>query len=145
MDAALSGERFEPDDRELERVRRSCSSLPCASIRPRSSRTRRRNYELLASLLPREGQLLPELPEGVCPLYLPVPRGGQAGAIRALAREGDRGVPLLGGSPPVDSRGAFPEAEHLRQHVLALPVYQGLSSRDVEYLAKSVLAVTRAQ
>lgn len=99
---------------------------------------RRRNYRLLGSLLPREIQVLPELPEGVCPIALPVLFPDKPAAIRRLW---EKGIPLYAYwslRHPAVPDGAFPEADHLRAHVLDLPVYQGLSSEDIEYLAEAV-------
>jgi len=106
---------------------------------------RRRNYRRLGSLLPRDGQLSPDLPVGVCPLFFPFFVADRAAAVRSLKAKGIELFPYWSTPHPAIPAGAFPEAEHLRAHLLALPVYQGLSREDVEYLAGAVSVVARAQ
>ena len=106
---------------------------------------RRRNYELLASLLPPEGRVLPDLPEGVCPQYLPYLMLDRPAAIRKLHARGINVLPHWARAHPAIPRGAFPEAEDLRARLLALPVYQGLSTKDIEYLGHVVCVIALTQ
>jgi len=106
---------------------------------------RRSNYRRLGSLLPRDGQLSAELPAGVCPLFFPFFVPDRAMAIRRLKAKGIEIFPYWSTPHPAIAAGAFPEAEYQRGHLLALPVYQGLSREDVEYLAGAVSVIARAQ
>ena len=75
---AVHGESFDPADcpglAASELVRQLALRADAVAV----VAARRRNYRPLASLLPPEGELLPDLPEGVCPQDLPLPRLGQA-------------------------------------------------------------------
>jgi hypothetical protein len=102
-------------------------------------RARRRNYRLLAWLLRAGDRLLPDLPLGVCPLFFPVLVADRPQAIRRLKAKGIDLFPYWSTPHPAIPSGAFPEAEHLRAHLLPLPVYQGLLAEDIEYLAEAVL------
>jgi dTDP-4-amino-4,6-dideoxygalactose transaminase len=103
-------------------------------------RARRTNYQMLASLLPREDQLSVDLGEGVCPLFFPFFVSNRAAAIRNLGARGIELFPHWLTPHPAIRTGSFPEAEYLRTHVVALPVYQGLSPDDVAHLAGAVRA-----
>lgn len=107
-------------------------------------RERRRNYVRLSALLPRRWQLFPDLPEGVCPLYLPILVPDKPEALRRLHARGLELFPYWSSAHPAIPPGAFPEAERLRAHLLALPVYQGMTARDVENLADAVGAAVRS-
>jgi hypothetical protein len=130
-------ERFQPaaaDSGVSSLVRR----LALRADPARVVQARRRNYRQLGSLLPRETQVLPELPEGVCPLFLPALVPDKPGAISRLREKGIALYPYWSLAHPAIPDGAFPEAGRLRAHLLALPVYQGLSPEDIEYLAEAV-------
>jgi len=139
----LFGEAFDPESAltgASELVRRmALRSDPAVVVAER-----RRNYELLSALLPRCWQLFPDLPEGVCPLYLPFLVPDKPAALRRLHANGLELFPYWSVAHPAIADGAFPEAERLRAHLLALPVYPGMSTRDVEYLANAVSAVVRS-
>lgn len=137
-------QRFEPATADMgasSLVRRLARQADPAFV----VQARRRNYGLFGSLLPREAQVLPDIPEGVCPLFFPFLVSDKPAAIHELAAKGVSLYPYWLLPHPAIPTGAFPEADHLRTHLLALPVYQGLSSEDVEYLADAVTAVASSQ
>jgi dTDP-4-amino-4,6-dideoxygalactose transaminase len=143
-EAALFGEAFEPETAMVEASelvqRLTLRNDPATVVAER-----RHNYPLLASMLPREDQLFPDLPEGVCPLYLPFFVLDKPDALRRLRAKGLKLFPYWSIAHPAIPEGAFPEAERLRAHLLALPVYQGMTSRDVEYLADAVCVIALTQ
>ena len=105
--------------------------------------TRRRNYQYLYNALsnvPSIRLLFDDLPDAVCPLSLPIYANDRSRWADAL---GDRGI-LVGGWPSYH-RGFdwkdFPEARHLKNDLLTLPVHQGLELRHMEYIAECVQLV----
>jgi len=143
MGEVLFGEAFEPETASTEASelvqRLTLRSDPAVVVSER-----RRNYSLLSALLPRRWQLFPDLPVGVCPLYLPILVPDKPEALHRLHAKGLELFPYWSAAHPAVPDGAFPEEERLRAHLLALPVYQGMSARDVEYLADAVGAVVRS-
>jgi perosamine synthetase len=103
-------------------------------------RERRQNYRFLGALLPVESQLAPELPPGVCPLFFPFLVSDPAAMIQMMRERGVDLYPYWSKPHPAIPREGFMEVGHLRKHLLALPVYQGLSVEDVEYVAEAVLS-----
>jgi len=108
---------------------------------------RRRNYRQLQQHLtdlPGVRPLFAELPAGVCPLYFPVL---VADRPRWLAALHARGIPAIGWwagyhrQLPWDD---FPEARHLKDHLIALPVHQDLSADQVAYVAQCVQQIAPA-
>lgn len=104
---------------------------------------RRRNFEALMALVPRDRQLIPMLPEGVCPLFFPVLVEDKAVAIRTLAQEGIEAIPFWSTAHPAIPVGAFPVADYLRAHVLEVPVHQALDPADMTYLAEALESIPR--
>jgi perosamine synthetase len=136
--------RDETFDRATARLGASAAVRELA-LRPSPAlvvQARRRNYRLLSSLLPREDQLLADLRAGICPLFLPFFVADAPAAIRRLKTKGIELFPYWSTPHPAIPAGAFPEAEYLRAHLLALPVYQGLEAEDIEFLADAVLRST---
>jgi dTDP-4-amino-4,6-dideoxygalactose transaminase len=109
------------------------------------ARARRANYQMLASLLPREDQLSLDLGAGVCPLFFPFFVADRAAAIHSLGARGIELFPHWLVPHPAIRTEAFPEAAYLRSHLLALPLYQGLLPEDIEYLANAVSIVASSQ
>jgi dTDP-4-amino-4,6-dideoxygalactose transaminase len=99
---------------------------------------RRRNYLGLAARLaavPGFRPVLPELPPGVCPLYLPVFAQDRTEILLRLQAAGVE--PFLFGifhHPDLDV-AAFPEARVLREEILCLPIHQDLAETDLDRLA----------
>jgi hypothetical protein len=117
---------------------RLITRLEMAEIR----RRRIANFRALSAEF--DGHVTPAhrgLADGVCPLFYPILVSDKAAAARALGR---RGVDALefwnhgaAGAAHAESR----VARFLRAHVLALPVHQDLSSRQLAHLAREVKAL----
>ena len=105
---------------------------------------RRSNYRSLAlALAGVEGcrVMLPELPEHVCPLYLPVWVEQPIDACRKLARQRIYAAALWHHEHPAVDWERFPEARALKRHVLVLPVHQDVDTEQLERM----VTVLRAQ
>ncbi len=104
---------------------------------------RRSNYLRLhtaLSKIPPLQLLFDGLPDDVCPLAFPVFVQNRKNWEAALE---DRGI-LVGGWPSYH-RGfdwkEFPEARHLKNDLLTLPVHQDLNDQHMEYIAQCVRSV----
>ena len=108
---------------------------------------RRAHYRQLQQALaavPGLEPLYPELPEGVCPLSLPLLVSDRAAWVAALQAVGIAALPWWAGYHPRSiAWEAFPEACHLKDHILTLPVHQNLDAPHLAYLAAQVARVAR--
>jgi len=77
-----------------------------------------------------------ELPEGVCPLGLPLVAEDRDRWRDALLRLGVNVRTYWEQLPPAVDVDRFPDAGWLRDRILILPVHQGLSAESVEWLAR---------
>ena len=96
------------------------------------------NYQqLLRELDPAVTPMFPVLPDGVCPLFLPIIVPDKAEAADALRR---RGVDALEfwNDPVGDGSEMGPNARFFRAHVLELPIHQDLSRRHISHVARQV-------
>ena len=105
--------------------------------------TRRRNYRHLQSALegiPSLQRLYDDLPDDVCPLSFPLFVNARERWCKALEEKG-----ILVGGWPSYHRGfdweEFPEARHLKNNLLTLPVHQDLEVDHMEYIAECVKTV----
>ena len=79
----------------------------------------------------------PELPEGVCPLFFPILAREKSAAARALRASGVQALEFWNhGADSADSESQ--DIRFLRSHVLALPVHQDLSPRQISHMARRV-------
>jgi hypothetical protein len=107
-------------------------------------RIRRENYEHLRSLLdPSVRTLYGALPEGVCPLSLPILARDKERVHEALLHDGVGNVNFWSRWRPEVPRERFPEVDFLRRHVLEIPVHQALRARHMEFIAERVSARAR--
>ncbi|HYX43680.1 MAG TPA: hypothetical protein VE760_01470, partial [Acidimicrobiales bacterium] len=136
------------DVADMEVAASSCSRVTAwtvgrvdgAAIRAR----RRRNYAaLVAELEPACPEPFRALPDGVCPLYLPVMAADRPRAMAELLGRGVRGVEIWPVPHPLLDREANQELEPLRRGLLALPVHQDLAPRHVEAVARAAKDVLR--
>jgi dTDP-4-amino-4,6-dideoxygalactose transaminase len=109
---------------------------------------RRENYSLLLdriSEIPGVKPLLGKLPDGVCPLCLPVvvrqtrkvARKLRACSVPAIAWwSGYHRAPL--------NWSDFPEACHLKDHVLALPIHQQLDAHAMDFISRKLMETVTA-
>ncbi|PLX88218.1 MAG: aminotransferase DegT [Desulfuromonas sp.] len=103
---------------------------------------RQENYRLLSSLL--EGvveRVFPELLGDVCPLFFPVCVEDKAKVHRELNTRGVESVYFWSKKHPDVPVDMFPEVNRLRDHLLELPIHQGMSRAHVEYVAEKVREV----
>jgi len=101
---------------------------------------RRKNFAYLAGSI--EGIMrMPfrNLPEGVCPLSLPVLVHDKPELQRKLMQCGIETVNFWSQRPP-DISDIFPEVSFLRRHLLEVPIHQGLEERHLEYIASKLRA-----
>ncbi|MCC7369815.1 MAG: DegT/DnrJ/EryC1/StrS aminotransferase family protein [Chloroflexi bacterium] len=77
-----------------------------------------------------------ELPEGVCPLGLPLAAEDRDHWRDILLGRGVNVRTYWEHLPPAVDTAHFPEAAWLRDRILVLPVHQGLTNEGVEWLAR---------
>lgn len=121
------------------------SKLCLKGLQPEQIIARRRhNYEQLATLLrPRLARQLvfSELPDGACPLCLPLFAEQRDLVVEKLA---DRKImPFVFGRHlhPLLDTAAFPEAAQLSGSILGLPVHQQLTDQDLATIADTLCSV----
>lgn len=107
---------------------------------------RRAAYRRLQSEL---GHLVPlpyaDLPDGASPWAFPVAVADKGAALDQLARRGVHGVDLWRYPHPECGREGFPLAQRLRQHVVGLPVHQGLTGADLDRVAAAARGLRAAE
>jgi dTDP-4-amino-4,6-dideoxygalactose transaminase len=111
---------------------------------------RRRNYHDLRSRLegmPGVTPLWPEdiLPDGVCPLGLPVLVDDKRGWCAALNTAGIAVSPWWEGYHRGLDWSEFPDARRLKRHLLLLPVHQQLTARHIDFIAAAVSSLARGR
>lgn len=117
--------------------------LVCSADPGRIAETRRRNYLHLHDTLRNVTSvqfLFDDLPAGVCPLSFPVFVTDRSRWCRALE---DRGI-LVGGWPSYHRDfdwKEFPEARHLKNNLLTLPVHQDLDEEHMEHITRCVKSI----
>ena len=133
---------------DMEVAASSCSRMTAwtvgrvdaAAIRER----RRRNY---AALVAELGPVCPErfraLPDGVCPLYLPVMAADRPRAMADLLGRGVRAVEIWPVPHPLLDREAHADLEPVRRGLLALPVHQDLEPWHVAAVVRAAKDVLR--
>jgi dTDP-4-amino-4,6-dideoxygalactose transaminase len=105
---------------------------------------RRNNYRILDTLIKNADgmeRLFTELPKGVCPLYYPVKITQRDGVAGILLSRGIRAISWWKGYHAGFPWEEFPEACHLKDSVLALPVHQDLAEEQVLYIGRQLLQV----
>lgn len=103
---------------------------------------RRANFERLRRAIDGRGTLpRTDLPDGMCPLFFPLLVSDKAAASRELTRRGIGNVQFWNkGDPEADARMTS-DVRWLREHVLEIPIHQGISASKVDYMAQQVLAL----
>ncbi len=102
---------------------------------------RRENYEYLLNALQGIDGLRPifqTLPDGVCPLYLPVFVEQPERLLEVLGRKRMGAIRWWGSFHPAVNWEAFPRESHYKRHIVALPVHQDLSRRQLRQLADAI-------
>ena len=102
------------------------------------ARRRRANYTLLCEAIKDSTLFKPlynKLPEGVCPLYLPLFVENRKVACDYLKHKGISAIQWWAGFHRAFDWAEFPEARYLKDHVLAIPVHQQFNRRNVDYIS----------
>jgi dTDP-4-amino-4,6-dideoxygalactose transaminase len=131
---------FRLDDVNLGMSRTSRALIPrfdYAEIK----RRRRENYEQLLRRLEGRAAPLLALEEGVCPLFFPMLVGHKESAARALLRRGIEATELWNTGDPHVPIQSSTQARYLRDHVLELPIHQGVSPAQIDYMADQVISL----
>jgi dTDP-4-amino-4,6-dideoxygalactose transaminase len=105
---------------------------------------RRTNYLRLLSRLRRVSMLrplFPYLPDGVCPLVMPVLTDDRDASCDALNRQGICAIPWWAGYHPQLTYTGFTEAEYLKEHLIALPVHQDLGPEHIDRIAECLMSL----
>lgn len=108
---------------------------------------RRRNYLHLLDQLRDIAELTPlwpYLPDDVCPVAFPVTTPHRNELCDALISRGVGAIPWWAGYHSAIRWEDHPDAVWLKDHVLALPVHQGLTEKDMVDIASAVRACALA-
>jgi len=101
-------------------------------------RQRRMNYTILYKAIKDSKFYKPlygELPNGICPLYLPLLVENRKMACDYLSHKGISAIQWWAGFHRVFDWTEFPEAKYLKEHILAIPVHHQLNRRNVDYVS----------
>jgi dTDP-4-amino-4,6-dideoxygalactose transaminase len=113
---------------------RVMTGLDYAAIRAR----RRRNYMLMQQkLCGRVAIVREDLEDGICPLFFPILVKNKWAVAQALRNRGIGAVEFW--NDPQDNPSIGPAARFLRAHLLELPIHQGVTESQVEYISDQVL------
>ena len=129
---------FNSADVDLEMSRTSSRLLRrfnFAEIRER----RAAHFRALGAAL--DGRVSPlrfRLPDGACPLFFPIVVADKAAAASRLRADGVQALEFWNHTAGSAQAASAAAAQFLRAHVLALPVHQDLSGRQIEHMAGRV-------
>lgn len=104
-------------------------------------RCRRDNYSALFEMIKKVKKICPlykELPDGVCPLYLPVLVENREAVSIRLNEMGIMVVQWWAGFHGGFDWAEFPEAQYLKEHLLAIPIHQQLTQQNIDYIISSL-------
>jgi dTDP-4-amino-4,6-dideoxygalactose transaminase len=79
--------------------------------------------------------LYDSLPDGVCPLVLPVIVEDCQAVCRWLNQDGVAAGPWWSGFHKLFDWEGFPEAKYLKEHVIAIPIHQQLNRKCIDYIS----------
>ena len=98
---------------------------------------RRTNFLRLREKLRGKVMMLREdLEPGICPLFFPILVRHKHEAAEALRKSGIQAVEFW--NDPMKDAALGPAARYLRAHVLELPVHQGVTQQQLEYIAQEI-------
>jgi hypothetical protein len=110
---------------------------------------RRDHYRRLARLvadLPGAGPLFPVLPDGVCPMSLPLVASGGRSLGRRIQEAGIRTGQWWDVPPEVaNDPGAHRVALRFYDQLTFVPIHQSLSSRDIDEIGERLAVAARGQ
>jgi hypothetical protein len=123
-----------------------------ASFDPENVAERRRAHWLALDRqldgTPGYCKVFDSLPAGVCPLFLAIRVSNRRAIRQALRGQGIETFAFAAFPHPRLDSAEFADADRLRDEIVCLPVHQGLSATQVEYLAaaaRSLIAKYGAQ
>jgi perosamine synthetase len=102
---------------------------------------RRQNYFQLYKAVEKSKLFRPlyqNLPEGVCPLCLPVFVENRERVCLRLNGMGIAAVQWWAGFHRAFDWAEFPEARYLKEHLLAMPIHQQLTDEKMNYIANQI-------
>jgi dTDP-4-amino-4,6-dideoxygalactose transaminase len=102
---------------------------------------RRTNYAILYEAIKNSILFKPlykELPEGVCPLYLPVLVENRKAVCDYLNHKGISAIQWWSGFHQAFDWAGFPEARYLKEHLLALPIHQQITGDKINYVENQI-------
>jgi len=105
---------------------------------------RRQNYAHLAGRLRGLAFTPPPfdtLPDGVCPLFYPLFVEKKVELHEEMARRGVQTINLWRDGHPACPPDLAAEASRWREHLIELPIHQGLSLEEVDRVADTVLSL----
>jgi perosamine synthetase len=115
-------------------LRRTCSEAVV--------KRRRQNYFKLYKTVETSKLFRPlyqNLPEGGCPLYLPLMVANRERVCLRLNEMGIAAVQWWAGFHRAFDWAKFPEARYLKEHLLALPIHQQLTDEKINYMANQIV------
>jgi len=103
---------------------------------------RRDNYTYLVELLKGRVEMpFMNLPDGVCPLFLSILAEDKRAFCSKLVGQGVGAVNFWSNPHPDVPSDEFPEVNYLRNHVLELPIHQGLEEKHMEFIASKLRGI----
>jgi len=106
---------------------------------------RRNNYHLLSHTAKNSNQiepLYPQLPDGVCPLHLPVIVENREQICLRLNEMGISANQWWAGFHQAFDWREFPEAKYLKEHLLVIPIHQQLNRKQLGYINNQIENIT---
>jgi dTDP-4-amino-4,6-dideoxygalactose transaminase len=101
-------------------------------------RQRKNNYSLLYEAVEKSELFKPlyrQLPDGVCPLYLPVLVENRQGVCLRLNEMGIAAGQWWAGFHRGFDWAEFSEAKYLKDHVLMIPVHPQLTRKNLDHIS----------
>ena len=108
---------------------------------------RRQNYFQLYEVVEKSKLFRPlyqNLPEGGCPLCLPVLVENRERVCFRLNEMGIAAVQWWAGFHRAFDWAKFPEARYLKEHLLALPIHSQLTDEKIKYMANQIVKMNAA-
>lgn len=100
---------------------------------------RRHNFHYLAQLFDGTIRMpFTKLPDGACPLFLPIYVKDKEDNYSRLLSDGIETIKFWSINNPDIPAGMFPEVDFFRKHVLEIPIHQELKEEHLDYIATKV-------
>jgi dTDP-4-amino-4,6-dideoxygalactose transaminase len=107
---------------------------------------RRRNFLALKERLQgRVPFVRDDLPDGMCPLFAPILAEDKPAVLKRLRSLGVGAVGFWNYGHPEAASRMSADTRFLREHIIELPIHQGLTIRQIDFMAGAVLAATSGQ